>query len=151
MSEVKKLRIPTAKNETIWLCTLQHINRITHAAGNQSLKSGSSDFNSGTQTTRSRWLRFLINTNMNSLIFYLRSESFILNRRRLPTSSETKKSILILFPKTTWFMQGLWYLYGRKTLSAKTPFNVFFLNSRLKSNTLEIWPGCSCRKINFKS
>lgn len=107
MSEVKKLRIPTAKNETIWLCTLQHINRITHAAGNQSLKSGSSDFNSGTQTTRSRWLRFLINTNMNSLIFYLRSESFILNRRRLPTSSETKKSILILFPKTTWFMQGL--------------------------------------------
>lgn len=65
MSEVKKLRIPTAKNETIWLCTLQHINRITHAAGNQSLKSGSSDFNSGTQTTRSRWLRFLINTNMH--------------------------------------------------------------------------------------
>jgi len=91
MSEVKKLRIPTAKNETIWLCTLQHINRKTHAAGNQSLKSGSSDFNSGTQATRSRWLRFLINTNMNSLIFYLRSESFILNRRRLPTSSETKK------------------------------------------------------------
>ena len=91
MSEVKKLRIPTAKNETIWLCTLQHINRITHAAGNQSLKSGSSDFNSGTQTTRSRWLRFLINTNMNSLIFYLRSESFILNRRRLRLQAKQKK------------------------------------------------------------
>ena len=36
MSEVKKLRIPTGKNETIWLRTLQHVNRITHAAGNQS-------------------------------------------------------------------------------------------------------------------